>query len=284
MPDRRNRSADDRERLVAPEPADQAAADDRRDEQPGHHRRQLQSGRRRAPPFHDLQEERQVRHRAEEREPDDEPDAAHTVKIRLRKSSSGRIGSAARCSAKTNKHEQDDAERDQDGDLRRAPLERRAAEAREQHDARQRSGEQRGAEIVDRVLDALGARVEDGGDHEERDRADRQVDVEDPAPREVVDEEAAEQRADDRRHAEDGAEEALVLAAVARRDDVADDGDRRREQAAGAETLQRAERDQLGHVLRDAAQRRADEEDDDRDLQASTCGRRDRRTSRRAAR
>ena len=45
----------------------------------------------------------------------------------------------------------------------------------------------------------------------ERDAADRQVDVEDPAPREVVDEEAAEQRADHGRDAEDGAEEALVL-------------------------------------------------------------------------
>ena len=52
--------------------------------------------------------------------------------------------------------------------------------------------------------------------------AERQVDVEDPAPREVVDEEAAEQRADDRRDAEDRAEEPLVAAAVARRDDVAD--------------------------------------------------------------
>ena len=39
------------------------------------------------------------------------------------------------------------------------------------------------------------------------------------------------------------------------------------EQAARAETLQRAERDQLGHVLRDPAERRADQEDDDRDLQ-----------------
>ena len=34
-----------------------------------------------------------------------------------------------------------------------------------------------------------------------------------------------------------------------------------------APTLQRAERDQLGHVLRDPAERRADEEDHDRDLQ-----------------
>src|SRR5436309_1712068 len=35
----------------------------------------------------------------------------------------------------------------------------------------------------------------------------------------------------------------------------------------GAESLQRTKRDQLRHVLRDAAERRADEEDHDRDLQ-----------------
>ena len=124
-----------------------------------------------------------------------------------------------------------------------------------------------GAEVVDRVARLLDACVERGRDHHERDGADRQVDVEDPAPGEVVDEEAAEQRPDDRRDAEDAAEVALVLAALARRDDVADDGERRHHQAAGAEALQRAERDQLAHVLREAAEHRADEEDHDRRLQ-----------------
>ena len=195
------------------------------------------------------------------------PIAAHTVKMRFRKSSSGRIGSVARRSANTNADEQDDAEHDQHRDLRRPPRERRATEAREEHDRREAAGEQRRAEIVDLVLDARRARVEDRADHDHRHRGDRQVDVEDPAPREVVDEEAAEERADDRRDAEDRTEDALVTAAVARRDDVADDGDRRRDQAARAEPLDRPERDQLGHVLRDPAEHRADEEDDDRDLE-----------------
>ena len=48
------------------------------------------------------------------------------------------------------------------------------------------------------MLDALGARVEDRGDYEQADSADRQVDVEDPPPRRVVDDEAADQRTDDR--------------------------------------------------------------------------------------
>ena len=60
------------------------------------------------------------------------------------------------------------------------------------------------------------------------------------------------------------AEEALVLAALARRDDVADHGERGDDQAAAAEALQRAEGDQLRHVLGQAAQDRADEEDHDR--------------------
>ena len=196
------------------------------------------------------------------------PIAAHTVKMRLRKSSSGRIGSVARRSANTNADEQDDAERDQHDDLRRAPRERRAAEAREEHDAtrgRRRAAPRRGSRSRAR---RASVRVWNTAPITTiATRADRQVDVEDPAPREVVDEEAAEQRADDRRDAEDGAEDALVAAAVARRDDVADDGDRRRDQAARAEPLHRAERDQLGHVLRDPAEHRADQEDDDRDLE-----------------
>ena len=63
------------------------------------------------------------------------------------------------------------------------------------------------------------------------------------------------------------AEQALVAAAVARRDEVADDGHRDDEQAAAAEPLDRAERDQLRHALRQPAQRRADEEEHERELE-----------------
>ena len=117
------------------------------------------------------------------------------------------------------------------------------------------------------VADALDRRVEHDADHDQRRRPDRQVDVEDPAPGEVVDEEAAEQRPDHRRDSEDRAEEALVLAAVAGRDHVADHGDRDDDQPPGAETLDRAERDQLGHSLREPAERGADQEDHDRRLE-----------------
>ena len=55
-------------------------------------------------------------------------------------------------------------------------------------------------------------------------------------------EEAADDRAEHARGAEDGQEVALVPGALARRDDVADDRQRQREQAAGAEALEGAER------------------------------------------
>ncbi len=61
------------------------------------------------------------------------------------------------------------------------------------------------------------------------------------------------------------ADQPLVAAAVARRDDHADRGEREREEPACAEALDGPEEDELGHVLREAAERRADEEDRDRD-------------------
>ena len=126
---------------------------------------------------------------------------------------------------------------------------------------------ERSARVVHRVAPHLRRRVERDRDHAQRDDPHRQVDVEDPAPAEVVDEEPAEQRADDRREPEHGAEVALVLAALARRDDVADDGQRDHDQPAGAEPLHGAKADQLPHALREAAERRADEEDHDRGLE-----------------
>ena len=78
-------------------------------------------------------------------------------------------------------------------------------------------------------------------DDRDGERADRHVDVEDPAPREGVDEEAAEQRPGDRGDGEHRADQAHVAAALARRDDVGDDRLRADHQAAGADALQRAE-------------------------------------------
>ena len=97
--------------------------------------------------------------------------------------------------------------------------------------------------------------------------ADRQVDVEDPAPGQLVREEAADQRPGHARHSEDGADVALIAAALSWRQDVADYRHRHREDAARAEPLDAARHDQLRHVLGNAREQRAGDEDADRDLE-----------------
>ena len=101
----------------------------------------------------------------------------------------------------------------------------------------------------------------------ERDGADRDVDVEDPMPGELFDENPSEQRADDARHTEHRPEEALVATALAGRDDVSDDRLGAHHQATAPETLNGPERDQLGQVLAEPGERRAAQEDDDRRLE-----------------
>ena len=195
------------------------------------------------------------------------PIAPATTKTRLRKRTSGRIGSAALLSTKTKSGRRTTAAAIRprvSGESHAYVVPPRLVK---RIDGGQAAGEERRPEPVDRVPDAHGRGVEDDRDHGEGERADREVDVEDPPPREVVDEEAAEERADHRRHAEDGAEEALVAAAVARRDHVADHGDGGHDQPTRPEPLEGAEPDQLGHVLAQPAERRADEKDHDRDLE-----------------
>ena len=116
-------------------------------------------------------------------------------------------------------------------------------------DRRPRSSPRRGSRWCGRGGRAGSCSAHDGDD--QRDDADRDVDVEDPAPAGAVGEQAAEHGAEHAGRAEDGAEVALVAAALARRDDVADGGERERHQAAAAEALDGAEGDQLLDVLRE---------------------------------
>ena len=140
-------------------------------------------------------------------------------------------------------------------------------ERRGEHDRAHAGPEHRDAEVVDVVVDPLARRRQRGREHEEGDRAEREVDVEDPAPRQVCREEATEQRSGDRGEAEHGAEQARVAPALARRDDVSDRRLRAHHQPAAAEPLHGAERDQLVEVLADPAQRRPEQEDPERHLQ-----------------
>ncbi len=79
----------------------------------------------------------------------------------------------------------------------------------------------------------------------------------------MLGEQPAEQRSEHAGGAEDGTEQALVAAAFAGRYEVADDRHGQHHEPASAEALERAEGDELAHVLRGAAERRADEEDRD---------------------
>src|SRR5512133_3803842 len=94
--------AGDRKRLVASEAADQLPASDRRDEHAAHQRREQKPRLRGAVTLDDLQVEREIGDRAEEREADDEADRARNREGPVAEHSSGTTGSAARPSTNTN--------------------------------------------------------------------------------------------------------------------------------------------------------------------------------------
>ncbi len=96
---------------------------------------------------------------------------------------------------------------------------------------------------------------------------DRQIDPEDPAPCQMIDEEAAENRTDDARDGEGAGDVGLVAAALAGRDDVGDRRMRHRQQPAAAQPLEGAKADELRHRGGEAAQHRGQQEDHDGDLQ-----------------
>ena len=89
----------------------------------------------------------------------------------------------------------------------------------------------------------------DGG---KGDDADREVDVEDPAPRKLIDKDTTEERTDDARHAKDSSEKSLVTATFSGRDDVADDCGRADDQTTTTEPLHGAERDELDEAVTEA--------------------------------
>ncbi len=100
---------------------------------------------------------------------------------------------------------------------------------------------------------------------QEPDDADRDVDVEDETPGEVLDEPATEDRPhgrrDEHRHTEDAHHPAHVLGS----DGLQDDGHADRHQHAPADALDNPEEDQLAEVLRDPAEHRRNGEGHHRD-------------------
>ena len=111
-----------------------------------------------------LQEQREVRDGAEERESDHEADRARHAEdpVREQRERQDRLGRASFDEdERDDEHDARNRERDHSG---RAPGVGRAAEARVQHDRREAAGKRDGAEVVDPVLDLVAAGVERGGD------------------------------------------------------------------------------------------------------------------------
>lgn len=257
----------DREHLPAAGAADDLPGGRRGQQQARHHRQHVHAGHGRADALHHLEEGRQVGHRAEQGEAHDETDhggereGADAEEFQRQHGFGG---------APLDGHEDDGEDDAQDGEpdeLRGPPPPGRTAEGGDQHQAGGDGRDEEGAEVVDDVPSRPARDVQDGRDHGERDDADGQIDVEHPTPAQMLREQPAEQRPEHTGRAEHGPEQPLVPTAFARRHEIPDDRHRQHQQPAPAESLQGPEGDELGHVLRRAAQRGADEEDHDRRLE-----------------
>ena len=91
--------------------------------------------------------------------------------------------------------------------------------------------------------------VQHGTEDDEGRDAQRHIDVEHPAPAQVLGEQPAEQRPDDTGNAEHRAEQPGVLAAFARRHEVGDHRHDQDHQSPTADALQCTGGDELAHVL-----------------------------------
>ena len=89
--------------------------------------------------------------------------------------------------------------------------------------------------------------------HHQRDKTQRQVDPEDPAPRQVVRQITADHRAGQTGHGPHAAHVALVAATLAQRHHVGNGGLRHRDQPATAQPLQHARHQQHRHAGRQRA-------------------------------
>ena len=106
-------------------------------------------------------------------------------KFRFLNTCSGRIGSATRSSTTQNPAVAATASTAEADDLGRGPRVLGAAPGGQQDERGRGHGEQHAAEVVDPVADPLGGQVQGGHDVDQGRPADRQVDVEDPAPGEA---------------------------------------------------------------------------------------------------
>ncbi len=266
---RRGRGADQLQWLVAPAPCHQPARDERpeRDRQRQRHQPQRRAVRLRAADHLETQRQ-QHRHRDQLEEAQEQRDAADRHRRHAQhRQWNHRIGRAALLPDEQQQRGHATAQQAQRiGAPDIVPL----AQPRQEHQhAGQSTAEQQRAQIVDPMLAAATGRqmAQRPAHREQRQQGQRQVDPEDPAPRQIVGQVAADHRsrhAGDRPHA---ADIALIAAALAQRHHVGNRRLRHRDQPPAAEPLQDARDDQLRHRLRECARDRREQEQHDRERQ-----------------
>ena len=175
----------------------------------------------------------------------------------------GSTASAARRSVSDEADEENPADSEGADALRGAPVPGLSAFEDGEDEQAERHGEEGRAEVVDLVFAVLDRFVEGAQQHPRRQHAQRDVDVEDPAPAEVLGEEAAEGGADDGGDRPDAREVALHPGAFGDGVDVAGDGDGHGLHGSGAEALECAECDECRHAPGEAAEDRAEQEQAD---------------------
>ncbi len=194
------------------------------------------------------------------------PLARATVGVRRRVERDDRVGGPSLAVHEGGR--EDAGHGDEAEDLGRAPGEAVSTPDAREHQAAGRPGQETGAGGVERIgrpVDVVGRQP--GAESGERDEAEGDVDVEDPPPARLVDEDPSDQGPGDRGDGEGRRDVPLVAAALPRADEVAHGGHRERHQAAGRRALGRPRDDQGGDVLGDAADHRRDEEHAEDDLQ-----------------
>jgi hypothetical protein len=246
---------------------DDAPAQDRRDQHSKHHWHQHETGDGRAHSLDDLQVDREEGDRPEKRKTDDQADAAGDDEVSVAKEAHRQDRLAGMPFERDECCGADDAHADQAQDDGRGPGEAYAAETGEQDGGGERQGEQASAGVVDLMPAVRARRGQRYGNHEKGKQAGGQVDVEYPAPCQVIDKKPAEQRANDGGKTERGSEQALIAPAFARGNEIPDYGDGGDDQPAAADPLQCPKQNELEHALRQSAKGGAEQEDYDGRLQ-----------------
>nr|WP_244200524.1 hypothetical protein [Micromonospora arborensis] len=243
----------DQEGLRGPAPGGEPAGDDADEAQPQGHRHEEQRRTAGGQPAEHLQVDHQVDQGAHHRRADQALDREAEPQGRDPEHRQGQDRLGRRGLPPEEEPEQGHRRADQgqhDGGGPGVPV---AAPLGGQQQHHREGRGHRGAGEVDATALGLPGQPEYDGGRDQDQQAERQVEIENPPPAGVVDDEPAQQRADG--HAEAADEPAEVAPLLSAVDQVRHHDHGHAHQAAGSDPLDGPEGDELGHALRDAAER-----------------------------